>query len=93
MSSIDVTKPHRAVEVDIHISANSDEDIVNELEMLLDDFQRRGVCPFVMAGGHASWRVEVAKDPSMTHEEYHAELKKYLAKTKAGKATTTKEST
>lgn len=77
--------PHRAVEVVIRLTGDSDAEIDSALhqirtEMALRDGQ---IGPCVSGGYSSSWTITVERRPEQTHDKWYAELQEYLSKLRA----------
>ena len=75
-----MNKPRRQFEIDIHISGDTWDDVVNEIHDTLDHVDVHGPeCSSVSGGVHSGHTVTVITTPGKTSEQYHEELQQYLA--------------
>lgn len=78
-----IPKPKRAVELEINIGGDSDQEIISGLNQILFEFETKGVRGEMTSGSpSAHWHVEIERNPEMTNERYFKELDAYLEKVK-----------
>lgn len=83
---LDAPKPHRAHEVDLHISADSMDDLQRELEIIATKVERGEFSTWGVSGGYgAGHRYEHRHDPEMTHDRWAEENEAYCKAIRAAK--------
>jgi len=70
--------PHRAFRLTLALEADTDTDMAWALRNLADRIERGEVTRGVWGSPSDGAIYELLTDPSMTHDIYHAELRRYL---------------
>lgn len=74
-------KPQRAYEITVNIGGDTWDELAAQLRFVTDSVHSQ--MPDIANGGRFGYTmVSLRRDPSMTHDRYHAELRKYLAEEK-----------
>lgn len=79
--------PERACRLQLDLQADTRDEVVRALEGIATSIDRGEISTGCSGGVHSGWTYEYVERAGPTHEEYHEQLKAYLAAKRAEKET------
>lgn len=79
--------PERACRLQLDIQADTRDEMVQAIEYIATAIDRGEMSTGCSGGVHSGWTYEYVERAGPTHEEYHQQLKAYLAAKRAEKET------
>lgn len=75
----DKSTPRRKYTLELNIHGDTWKDVMNELDWITEHIHQHGEqCDSGGGGPDSGHTVMVIKDPQMTHEKYHTEVKAWM---------------